>query len=80
MIPFDKAVNMLRGLSEADYESASNYIQALASGGVSPERPMSRAQLLEDLALSRQQAGEGKHRPAREAIDGVMADYGLLPR
>ena len=76
MIPFDKAVDMLRGLSEADYESASNYIQALASGGVS----MSRAQLLEDLALSRQQAGEGKHRPAREAIDGVMADYGLLPR
>ena len=48
MIPFDKAVDMLRGLSEADYESASNYIQALASGGVSPERPMSRAQLLED--------------------------------
>ena len=80
MIPLDKAVDMLRGLSEADCESASNYIQALASGWVSPERLMSRAQILGDLALSRQQAWEGKHCPAQEAIDGVMADYGLLPR
>ena len=80
MIPFEKAVDMLRGLSEADYESASNYISALASGRYSPEVTLTRAQILEDLAISRQQAREGKHHPAREAIDGVMAEYGLLSR
>ena len=80
MIPFEKAVDMLRSLSDADYESASDYISALATGRYSPEMPLTRAQILADLAISRQQAREGKHRPVREAIDGVMADYGLLQR
>ena len=31
MIPFDKAVDMLRSLSEVDYESAANYISALSA-------------------------------------------------
>lgn len=78
MIPFEKAVDMLRGLSEADYESAANYISALSAGRFSPEIPLTRAQILEDLALSRQQVREGKYKPAQEAINGVMADYGLL--
>ena len=78
MIPFDKAVDMLRGLSEADYESASNYISALASKRYAPDKPMSRSQLLEDLAISRQQVREGSHKPAKVALDEVMGEYGLL--
>ncbi len=80
MIPFEKAVDMLRSLSQADYESASNYISALASNRYSPEIPLSRAQILEDLAISRQQEKEGKHKPARDAFDEVMAEYGLVRR
>ncbi|MBQ3269494.1 MAG: hypothetical protein IJH09_06195 [Clostridia bacterium] len=80
MIPFEKAVDMLRGLSGDDYESAVNYIAALSAGRCSPETPLTRAQILEDLAISRQQIKEGKYRPAKEAIDGVMAEYGLLHR
>ena len=80
MIPFNKAVDMLRSLSEADYESASNYISALASKCYSPDQPLSRAQLLEDLAISRQQVKEGKHQPAGKAFDEVMAEYGLERR
>ena len=80
MIPFEKAVDMLRSLSQADYESASNYISALASNRYSPEIPLNRAQILEDLAISRQQEKEGKHKPARYAFDEVMAEYGLVRR
>ena len=77
MIPFDKAVDMLRGLSEADYESASSYISALASKRYSPETPLSRAQILEDLAISRQQEKEGKYQDARTAFHEVITEYGL---
>ena len=77
MIPFEKAVDMLRGLSEADYDSASSYISALASKRYSPEVPLSRAQILEDLAISRQQEREGKYQDAKAAFQEVMAEYGL---
>ena len=80
MIPFEKAVDMLRNLSDADYESASNYISALASKRYSPEKSMSRTQILEDLAISRQQEKEGKHKPAADAFDEVMAENGLVRR
>ena len=80
MIPFEKAVDMLRGLSGDDYESATNYIAVLSAGRCSPETPLTRAQILEDLAISRQQIREGKTRPAKEAVNGVMAEYGLLHR
>ena len=80
MIPFEKAVDMLRSLSQDDYESASNYISSLAAKRYSPERPLSRSQLLEDLAISRQQEKEGRHKPANEAFDEVMAEYGLVHR
>ena len=80
MIPFDKAVDMLRSLSEVDYESAANYISALSAKRYSPEIPLTRAQILEDLAISRQQINEGRYRPAKEAITGVMTEYGMLPR
>lgn len=80
MIPFEKAVDMLRSLSQDDYESASNYISSLASKRHSPERPLSRSQLLEDLAISRQQEKEGRHKPANAAFDEVMTEYGLVRR
>lgn len=78
MIPFEKAVDMLRSLSQTDYESVSNYISALASKRYSPDNPLSRAQILEDLAISRQQEKEGKHKPASIAFDEVMEEYGLV--
>ena len=78
MIPFEKAVDMLRSLSQTDYESVSNYISALASKRYSPDNPLSRAQILEDLAISRQQEKEGKHKPASKAFDEVMEEYGLV--
>lgn len=77
MMPLEKAMDLLRGLSEADYESATNYISALAARRYSPETPLTRAQILSDLAISRQQAREGKYQPAREALGEVMAEYGL---
>ena len=80
MIPFEKAVDMLRSLSQADYESASNYISALASKRYSPEKPLSRTQILEELAISRQQEKEGRHKPTKEALDEVMVEYGLVRR
>ena len=80
MIPFEKAVDMLRSLSQADYESASNYMSALASKRYSPEKPLSRTQILEELAISRQQEQEGRHKPAKEAFDEVMVEYGLVRR
>lgn len=80
MMPFEKAVDMLRSLSANDYESATNYILSLASGRYFPEKPLTRAQILEDLAISRQQEKEGKHQPAREAFDEVMGEYGLVQR
>lgn len=80
MIPFEKALDMLRSLSQADYKSASSYISALASKRYAPDKPLSRAQILEELAISRQQEKEGRHKPAREAFDEVMAEYGLVRR
>ena len=78
MIPFEKTVDMLRSLSQEDYESASNYISSLACRRYAPDKPLSRAQLLEDLAISRQQEKEGKYQPAREAFREVMEEYGLI--
>jgi|GEM_PF-4627775 hypothetical protein len=80
MMPFDKAVDLLRNLSEADYEAATRYILSLASNRYSPEKPLSRAELLEDLAISRQQEKEGRHVPAGQAFDAVMEEYGLVRR
>ena len=80
MMPLEKAVDLLRSLSESDYESATNYIRSLTLERYSPERPMSRAEILEDLAISRQQEKEGKHQPVREALDEVMAEYGFIQR
>jgi len=80
MMPFEKAVDLLRSLSSSDYESATNYIQSLASKRYSPDKPLARAELLEDLAISRQQEKEGKHQPAARAFDEVMSEYGLVRR
>ncbi len=78
MMPFEKAVDLLRNLSEDDYESATNYLLVLTSKRYSPDHPLTRSQLLEDLAISRQQAREGKHQPARQAFDEVMEEYGFV--
>ena len=78
MIPFEKSVDMLRSLSQADYEAASNCISSLASGHYAPDRPLSRAQILEDLAISRQQEGEGRHKPANEAFDEVRTSHRIV--
>ena len=80
MMPFEKAVDLLRNLSADDYESATNYLLALASRRYSPNQPMTRGQLLEDLAISRQQEKEGKHQPVRQALDEVIKEYGLVRR
>ena len=72
MIPFEKAVDMLRSLSQADYESASNYISALATKRYAPDKPLSRAQILEDLAISRQQEKEGKHKAPTSATSSSL--------
>ena len=71
MIPFENTAEMSCGLSQANYESASRHY--------APDIAVSREQILEDLALSRRQEKEGKHRRAREAFDEVMAEYGLNP-
>ena len=75
MMPLEKAVDLLRNLPAADYEAATNYILELTSGR---QVKLSRAQLLEDLAISRQQEKEGQHQSATEAFDEVMAEYGLV--
>ena len=80
MIPFDKAVEMLRSLSQTDYEAAANYIAALATNHRNPDQPLNRAQLLEDLTISRHQETDGKHKSASDAFDEVMAEYGLIRR
>ena len=77
MIPFEKTVEMLRSLSKADYESASYYISTLASKRYYSDRSLRRAQLLEDLAVSRHQESDGLHKPANEAFDEVMVEFGL---
>ena len=77
MIPFDIAVDMLRGLSEADYESAANYISSIATRRYSPDVPLTRGQILEDLTISRQQEKEGGYQPAKDALNEVMASHGL---
>ena len=78
MIPLEKTIDMLRSLSQDDYEAASTYISSLAAKHNLPEKSLSRMQLLEDLAISRQQEQEGRHKPANDALDEVMAEYGLV--
>ena len=77
MIPFEKVVDMLRNLPQEDYESAAGYISMLATRHHNPGNPLSRAQILEDLAISREQEKEGKYKPAGAAFDEVMAENGL---
>lgn len=80
MMPFEKAVDLLRSLSSTDYESATNYILSLASKRYAPDKPLTRAELLEELAISRQQEKEGKYQSAGQAFDEVMNEYGLVRR
>ncbi|MBQ9014688.1 MAG: hypothetical protein IJ109_01080 [Firmicutes bacterium] len=58
------------------YEAACEIIAARKPRN--PFKPLTQQQILEDLALSRQQVKEGKTTEAREALTAMGEKYGFI--
>ncbi len=61
----------------ADIQVVFDVTKALYEKQKSAIAPMTREEMLRDLEASRQQAGHGEGKPALQALEKVMAEYGL---
>lgn len=77
MSTLESTISMLENMAPADVEVIYTMTKALFDKQASPFQPLSRDQLLRDLAVSRQQIQEGKYTDAKDAVQAVRAKYGL---
>lgn len=77
MSTLESTISMLENMSPADVEVIYTMTKALFDKQSSPFQPMSRDQILQDLAVSRRQIQEGQCADARDALRAVRAKYDL---
>ena len=77
MSTLEATISMLETLPEADIKAIHDVIYSIYSRNTSPLKPVTKEQILLDLAVSRDQIKEGRFRDAESAISDIEARYGI---
>ena len=73
----ERVYAMLQTMPGTDVQVVFDVTKALYEKQNSPLAPMTREELLHELEVSRFQAAQGEWKPALQAVEKVMAEYGL---
>ena len=77
MSTLEQTVSMLESLPEDDVKAIHDITYRFYIREHSPLKPVTREQILKDLAVSRQQIANGEGKELSEAIREIEAKYGL---
>ena len=77
MSTLEQTVSMLESLPEDDVKAIHDIIYRFYIRERSPFKPLSKKQILNDLAISRAQIANGECKEFGEAIQEIEAKYGL---
>lgn len=77
MSTLEQTVSMLESLPEDDVKAIHDITYRFYIREHSPFKPVTREQILKDLAISRQQIANGEGKELGEAIREIEAKYGL---
>ena len=77
MSTLEQTVSMLESLPEDDVKAIHDITYRFYIREHSPLKPVTREQILMDLAVSRQQIANGEGKELGEAIREIEAKYGL---
>ena len=77
MSTLEQTVSMLESLPEDDVKAIHDITYRFYIRERSPFKPVTREQILKDLAISRQQITNGEGKELGEAIQEIEAKYGL---
>ena len=77
MSTLESTISMLENMAPADVEVIYTMTKALFDKQASPFQPLSREQILRDLAESRQQIQAGQYSDAKDALQALRSKYGL---
>ena len=77
MSTLEQTVSMLESLPEDDVKAIHDITYRFYIREHSPLKPVTRKQILKDLAVSRQQIANGEGKELGEAIREIEAKYGL---
>ncbi len=73
----ERVYTMLQTMPGADVQVVFDVTKALYEKQNSPLAPMTREEMLHELEVSRFQSAQGEGEPALQAVEKVMAEYGL---
>lgn len=77
MSTLESTISMLENMSPEDVQVIYTMTKALFDKQPTPFHPLSRAQILQELTVSRQQIQAGQYADAMEALRAVRAKHGL---
>ncbi len=80
MSTIDATISIMEGMSEDARKKVLEYAQGLfaSKGKANPFVPLTREQILEDLAESRQQIADGKGEPAEAVMEEIGKKHGFI--
>ncbi len=73
----ERVYAMLQAMPGTDVQVVFDVTKALYEKQKSPLAPMTREELLHELEVSRFQSAQREWKPALQAVEKVMAEYGL---
>ncbi len=77
MSTLESTISMLQSLPEPDVKAIHDITYTIYSKIFSPIQPVSRQQMLNDLAISRMQEKTGDYKDFSDAIEEIEVKYGL---
>ena len=77
MSTLEATISMLEALPEYEVKVIHDFTRSIFSRTLSPHKPLTKAQILHDLEISRAQIEKGEYSDLEDAIDEIEAKYGL---
>ena len=83
MTTYDATVSLMKDMTESDLLVIKEFVKRLSSKAdirkelYNPYKPLTREEILEQLAIAKMHAEEGRVMDAHEASENVRAKYGL---
>ena len=77
MSTLEATITMLEHLPESDLQAIHDITYSIYTKIQSPFKPLTKEQVLNDLAESRKQVENGEYKDLTEAVDELRGKYGL---
>lgn len=77
MNTLDATISMLRALPESDIKIIHDITYFIYTKRHNPSKPITKEQILNDLAISREQIANGEYQDLDKAIDEIETKYGI---